>query len=98
MVTERLEEEKRHGNLNHEYIILQAAYNKKSFRLYSVAFTPSIDDQIGSDLASDNYYNLVLVLKSTDDVVGKFRNIYLFRFAYEDVGFALYEAYQRVLR
>ncbi|MCD7902099.1 MAG: hypothetical protein LUH22_20265 [Bacteroides sp.] len=79
------------------FIIVQVAYDEESFQFHSAALTPSDDGVIPSELTTNPYYNMVLVVDDIEEVYPTFRDKYLFKLAYSDISFALYTAYRNAL-
>lgn len=96
-VKQLVEKERNNGELAGKQIIVQIAYNENTFELYSAALSASQDGVISTEMLNDEYYNMVLVSNSLEDVEKQFRDKYIFKLAYADVSFALYKAYRMAL-
>lgn len=95
---EKLVEKEKNGEKPlSEHFIGQVACNEKSFELYSAALIPSDNGMVTRDMVNDRYYNLVFTAKGLDNVVKQFRDKYMFKLAYADIIFALYQAYRGAL-
>jgi|GEM_PF-3461334 hypothetical protein len=95
---ERLVEKERSENDSWpEYYIVQVACNERSFELSSAALTPSNDAALEPNMANDRYYNVVFAVKGLENIVKQFRDKYMFKLAYADIYFALYQAYRGAL-
>lgn len=96
-VKQLVENERSNGELAGKQIAVQVAYNENTFELYSAALTASEDGVISTEMLNDTYYNMVLISSSLEEVVKQFRDKYIFKLAYADVSFALYQAYRMAL-
>ncbi len=96
-VKQIVEKEQSNGELVGKQIAVQVAYNQNTFELYSAALSVATDGLITPEMQNDEYYNMVFVGNSLGEVVKQFRDKYMFKLAYADVGFALYQAYRMAL-